>query len=751
MRRAGRTRITTTVSVLVGVTLLTTGPAMARSALTRPVPVTATLTASATAGVDGLMAGAATADITPPAFSPTEDAAEFVPACGPSEQQIAAVWTGKRLFAFEKPYVDLYGLGRYAPGDPYCDADHSGRYEAPYLAGGSGQNRWPQSADPASPVQAEAVVLSDGNSRVALVVVDSIGLFNVTMDQIRAEVRAKDPAIGSVFVSSTHDESAPDPIGLWGPDTSDLPGNPATPAAVSSGVDEAYMRFLTDRVAGVVVAADHLQPVQLRVAMARQPANTQSCWSSYPYIDDQLMPVLQAANPTTGQVVFTLVNASTHVESLAFSGVKKYTSMLSGDWPARMRAHLEAQWPGSTAVELTGLVGSVETPTVYEPESTQVQNVPGAFHSVAGNPDGCSSVYPQPSGATPVTDAYAFLDAYGKSVADTAVAALSGAQVVPGSTRIRAEHQSLCVQLENNLFAAAFAAGLFPDRPAFADPGCTVGVSTAGRTAAPNGASATTPQPATPAYLRTDVAAVSVGPVSIAYSPGEVFPFTETRGALDNAQMPFPTDCYDPATDDYYCGNPLPMTPWISADMPGSYRLMAGLGEDMIGYLFPPGNFVGTQGETDETPWSTYEESKGGNDRFGNGHADDAESIGPHAGLAVTQALAGLLTKLGGPRPTVTPGLFVDSAQRMSDSPFPSSSFSGAVGVVARGSNGAWQTYLVGQGHTSGWATYDGTTDPGTAGTAYPYSVATAGVMVNGSPLLIDVFTGAHDLGVKGA
>ena len=43
-----------------------------------------------------------------------------------------------------------------------------------------------------------------------------------------------------------------------------------------------------------------------------------------------------------------------------------------------MRKDLEARWPGSVGVEVAGMVGSVETPTVYEPESTQVLRVPGA-------------------------------------------------------------------------------------------------------------------------------------------------------------------------------------------------------------------------------------------------------------------------------------------------------------------------------------------------------------------------------------
>ena len=47
------------------------------------------------------------------------------------------------------------------------------------------------------------------------------------------------------------------------------------------------------------------------------------------------------------------------------------------------------------------------------------------------------------------------------------------------------------------------------------------------------------------------------------------------------------------------------MTPWTSAEM--TYRLLVGLGEDMIGYLFPPGNFLGSEGEVHQQPWLAYE------------------------------------------------------------------------------------------------------------------------------------------------
>jgi hypothetical protein len=691
--------------------------------------------------------GAATVDVTPSPYTPASDAA-FVPACGTSPAQVAQLWPGPRQFVFEKPYVDLQGVGRYAPGDPYCDADHTNRYEAPYIAGGSGQNHWPTAVDPGNGPAARAVVFALGAHRVALVAVDSIGLFNVTMDRIRAEVARLDPSLASVFISSTHDESAPDPIGLWGPDGSDLPNHPPTPAATSSGVDEYYLDFLVDRVARAVLAADTARrPATLSVAVGSMPSNTQSCWSSYPYIDNQSMPAMQARDQN-GKVIFTLADVSTHAETLAFSGVPSYVSTLSADWPGAMRSAFEARWPGSVGVELAGMVGSVETPTVYEPASTQVLRVPGALHDVPGNPDGCSSVYPNPSSGTPVTDAKAFIPAYGQSVADAAAAALGGAHTVL-PTSLQSQQEPVCVPLENNLFVAAYAAGLFPDRPRYSDPACSVATST------PSAGASSTKAPGAPAeaqanWLKTSVGVLTIGPIQLAYSPGEVFPFTEMRGPIDEAQMPFPTNCYEPASENFYCGSPLPMTPWVSAEMTRPYRFLVGLGEDMAGYLFPPGNFVGTEGEVNQQPWLAYETTNknGGHDRFGHGHADDAESVGPYAGLSVTSSLQRLLAGDGtGSR--VLPGLYVDATGHLSDSPFASGSFTGAVGVeVVPSSSRPAQKLLIGSG-ASGWLTSDALPDPGTAGTSLAYSVRTGGVLLSsGRPLLVDVYAGARALGL---
>src|SRR5439155_24512733 len=109
---------------------------------------------------------------------------------------------------------------------------------------------------------------------------------------------------------------------------------------------------------------------------------------------------------------------------------------------------------------------------------------------------------------TPVTDPVQFLAAYGDSVAHTAEAALAAQGKTFTPTALSGVDKALCLPLENNLFKAAFVAGLFPDRPIFSDPSCLTSIDPAAAA------------PADQLYLRSDVGVLTVGPAQLTYSPG---------------------------------------------------------------------------------------------------------------------------------------------------------------------------------------------------------------------------------------
>jgi hypothetical protein len=71
--------------------------------------------------------------------------------------------------------------------------------------------------------------------------------------------------------------------------------------------------------------------------------------------------------------------------------------------------------------------------------------------------------------------------------------------------------------------------------------------------------------------------------------------------------------------------------------MHAPFRFIDGLGEDMLGYIFPAGNAVGIPTASNLNPSS--------DDRFGCHHSDDSESTSAAAGNVIGDALVRLLDR----------------------------------------------------------------------------------------------------------
>src|SRR5207244_4978040 len=138
----------------------------------------------------------------------------------------------------------------------------------------------------------------------------------------------------------THDESAPDVVGLWGPGLT-----PAGEGVGNSGVNDYWMTYAIDRAAHAIVEAYRArQPARIRYAETTQPENFLTCWSSYPYVRASKIPAMQAVSTASdGHVIFTLMNYGIHAETLGFNGgpaldsegstLEEEKYWLSADWP----------------------------------------------------------------------------------------------------------------------------------------------------------------------------------------------------------------------------------------------------------------------------------------------------------------------------------------------------------------------------------------------------------------------------------
>ncbi|MFL5830135.1 MAG: hypothetical protein ACJ76X_09490 [Solirubrobacteraceae bacterium] len=552
--------------------------------------------------------GAAVADFTPPRHgqAPGGDRADC---------DHAGTFTGARQFAYEEPYTDAQHTGHFDPRDPFKDCNGNQRWDGNLLGGGSDTPRYFDHV--ADPVTARATVISNGKQKIAVEVVDQEGLFNIYQDRIRARVKADGVHLDGVFISATHDESAPDSLGLGGV------------AQTISGVNPYWTDYLVAQSAKAIEqAARRVKPARIRYTEILEPRNLRQCWSSYPFVDDQHIPVFEAVD-RRGRAIVTLASVSQHAETLGFNGgtpaLLAQRRWLSADWPHFFRAALEQKF-GGVAIEMAGAVGSVESPEVY---GQAISRTPQQFVD-AGHFAGCRTLF-RVGSATDTTGAghaplgyFGETKAFGQDLAHAIIAAVSArAYHYSASNTIWGARANICVPLGNALFALGAQLGVFGARPGY-NATCTH----ANRVQA-NGSSAGQ-------ALRSAVAAFQIGDGEFISVPGEVFPYTYLRGFLGPQDMPTP-------------GPALP--PWLIPHMHASFRFINGLAEDMIGYMFPRGNAVGIPTSSNLDPSDR--------DRFGCGHSDDSEAVDASSADLAGARIARLLDAHGGRAETIVRGRYV--------------------------------------------------------------------------------------------
>ncbi len=581
------------------------------------VILTATMVAGQ-ASASGLLAGAAVANITPPVFNP----ASHIPAVDP------AGYNGPRQWDFTEPYIDLNGNGHWDPGEPYYDANHNGRYDGIYLGGGTGRVGQPPTKD-ADPITARAFVIDNGHETIAVEVLDVIGMFNTDMDSIRALVREKlgPNAINQIFISATHDESAPDTIGLWGPgiDSSIAQGQLA-----NSGVDDYWMNFAIHGAAQAIIQAyESRQPAVLKFAQTEQPKDFLTCWSSYPYVRASKIMVMQAISKRGHHAIFTLSNYGIHAESLSFNPNLTQKYWMSADWIYWERAALEKRF-GGVGIDMASAVGSVETPKVFPDGS--VSSVPTGEYD-AQHPAGCRTIFATTGTPVPV-GYYQETRAVGEGVADQVISALKNSPRTYSQVNLSYKRVHFFAPIDNGDFLLAAFFGVFPHRQLYINgqpaPAVTQVSSDPASGLAPETEYLTYNVPLTTSGFgfETEIVTYSIGPAQFISSPGEEFPFGYIRGFQSPDQMQNPSQ---------------PVSAFVMANMTGRYKFIEGLGEDMLGYLFPAANAVGIPSIGDVLTGTNVSDV----DRFGCNHSDDGEATAAQTGDIVASEAVSLLSGQG--------------------------------------------------------------------------------------------------------
>lgn len=454
-------------------------------------------------------------------------------------------------------WTDANGDARYNPadGDRYDDLNENEQFDPIWIAGFH-QNRPAQGIH--DELWARTMVIDDGTTVISITALDAIGFGHDDVLDVRSKI-AKEAEITFPIISSTHTHEAPDLQGIWGPNI------------FSSGVDTAYLEYVKQQAAkSVIQAYQQRQAAILRVGRDRTSAIPLVTDSRKPEVLDPGIRVLQALTTDSAQTLGTLVSWADHPETLWSKNLQ-----ITSDYPHYLREAVEegiyagdsliAPGLGGTCVFINGAIGGLMTTDPDWPIHDPWQDT------------------------TYLAPTFDKAESQGKQLAQIVLNTLqdSAETIETEQADILIEASSFDIPLDNSNFRLASIIGLL-------DRGYSGWMQ-----------------------IRTEVAALQIGPLSFICVPGEIYPEI-INGGIES-----------PEGQDFKIA-PLE-TPPLRSLMPGEYKFVFGLANDQIGYIIP-------KSEWDEEAPYLYGAEKS---PYG-----EVNSVGPETAPLVYQELKTLLKKL---------------------------------------------------------------------------------------------------------
>jgi hypothetical protein len=236
-------------------------------------------------------------------------------------------------------------------GEPFDDKNQNDVLDTLYL-GGMGLR---QPTGVHDDLTARALALSFDGRLVVVLELDALGISIKRMDAIRARVLDDLPAgvdltAERIWVANTHTHSAPDTIGIFGPEQI-IEGN-----KMKGSYDEDYLALVVERGAEAVLAAvADLRPATLSATHAL-------CGEGFvvdadlPLHTDPYVGILQAREAGGAAAIATFVTIANHPETLWTDDTE-----VSADFPHVLRERLETE-VGGLALYASADAGLMQTP-----------------------------------------------------------------------------------------------------------------------------------------------------------------------------------------------------------------------------------------------------------------------------------------------------------------------------------------------------------------------------------------------------
>ncbi|MEW4561875.1 hypothetical protein AB1K70_05075 [Bremerella sp. JC770] len=255
------------------------------------------------------------------------------------------------------------------------------------------------------PLYARGMLLSDGQTKIAIVSLDLIGWSYPSTLSIRERL----PEVDFVVICSTHNHEGPDTIGIWGE------------SFIKRGVDEKYTARVEETIVGLVKRLDaSQQPVTAEFATIDRPDLVHD--TREPIVIDPTLRALRFRSQVDGSTLGLLVQGTTHPESLGANN-----TAITADFPCYTHQRL-AQHFGCPTVYVSGAIGGLMTP----PETGIVDR----------------------QGASVRLTTFQYAEAYGNAVADAVAEAFKRSQPVD-LTPFRIFRKEVAIPIDNPLYRLA--------------------------------------------------------------------------------------------------------------------------------------------------------------------------------------------------------------------------------------------------------------------------------------------------------
>ncbi len=262
----------------------------------------------------------------------------------------AAVEITPAVETFEDQDAD----GRYDTGEPFKDLNGNGKWDPVWLAGfGAGRT----ALGVHDPLWARALVLEKGSRSIALVSCDLVGVLNARIEAIvRPLTEGPGKVVDHVVVSSTHQHSGPDTLGLWGAFFGASGLNPAYLEKLGEGIREAVRKAWAAR-----------RPARLFAAEADVPG---VCKDARPPDVRNERAAGLLARDLEGRAIAVYSIFAMHPEAIG-----RKNRLVSSDYVHELRETLEKKFPGAVAVFAASDIGGMQTPDVPEESWDEVRRV----------------------------------------------------------------------------------------------------------------------------------------------------------------------------------------------------------------------------------------------------------------------------------------------------------------------------------------------------------------------------------------